>query len=211
MKFLIGIVFLFIAFGVFGQEYPDSGFTNKAEAKNLMVNGLKEGKWCEYVYDNNLLPTTDSTVARYYYLTVYKAGKYCGIRRVYYKNGVLRDLFPYNTDGVINGIEKVYRENGTIWAENPWINGKHTGTYKQYFSDGKLMQEYYSDNGKQTGPEKWYYEDGTLESETYYTEGVKNGIKKEYYEDGKLKSATTFTNGEKETTKNYDENGNEIK
>ncbi|HTB30831.1 MAG TPA: hypothetical protein VK808_02330, partial [Bacteroidia bacterium] len=48
MKFLIGIIFLFIALGAFGQDYPDSGFTNKAEAKNLMVNGLKEGKWVEY-------------------------------------------------------------------------------------------------------------------------------------------------------------------
>ena len=29
----------------------EQGFTNKAEAKNLMVNGLKEGKWMEYFND----------------------------------------------------------------------------------------------------------------------------------------------------------------
>jgi len=29
-------------------EYPDSGFTNKAEAKNLIVHGRKEGKWIAY-------------------------------------------------------------------------------------------------------------------------------------------------------------------
>ena len=49
MKLLIGIVLLAFTLTAFGQqEWADSSFTNKAEAKNLMVNGLKDGKWIEY-------------------------------------------------------------------------------------------------------------------------------------------------------------------
>ena len=32
--------------------YPNNnGFTDKAEAENLLVNGVKEGKWIEYTKD----------------------------------------------------------------------------------------------------------------------------------------------------------------
>lgn len=53
MKALILILPPSLTLSAFGQTPPDSGFTNKAEAKNLMVNGLKEGKWIEY-YDTDL-------------------------------------------------------------------------------------------------------------------------------------------------------------
>jgi len=46
--FTILILFFCFALAAIGQsDYPDSGFTNKLEAKNQLVNGLKEGKWVE--------------------------------------------------------------------------------------------------------------------------------------------------------------------
>ena len=54
---LIVILSLSFAGTAFGQltpmEYPDSGFTNKAEAKNEMKDSLKEGKWVEYYLRGN--------------------------------------------------------------------------------------------------------------------------------------------------------------
>ncbi len=107
MKFLIGIVFLFVALGALGQsslgqkyklkiDYPDSGFTNKIEAKNIKVSGIPEGKWIEYL-DNDIeveegemmKPLTNDTNAPYYVLTVYRQGYRYGIERGYYKNGKL--------------------------------------------------------------------------------------------------------------------------
>ena len=49
----------------------DQGFTNKAEAKNQIINGLKEGKWIEYV-DGQDKVTTD-TNAPIYLLTFFFA------------------------------------------------------------------------------------------------------------------------------------------
>jgi len=45
MKPLILILFLCIAC----NNITEQGFTNKAEAKNEKINGLKEGKWIEYL------------------------------------------------------------------------------------------------------------------------------------------------------------------
>jgi antitoxin component YwqK of YwqJK toxin-antitoxin module len=58
---------------------------------------------------------------------------------------------------------------------------------------------------------KAYYSNGVLKWEVPFTNGKIDGVKREYYENGKIKTETIFTNGVKGATKNYDENGNEIK
>src|ERR1700728_4756526 len=99
MKRIILILSLFSSLTVFGQqpEYPDSGFTNKAEARNLIMNGKEEGKWCEYIAKifwtygdvggvkdsiispddtSKFTPHSDSNYypTYWYYLSVYKDG-----------------------------------------------------------------------------------------------------------------------------------------
>src|ERR1700720_4657367 len=88
------ILFLSLTLTAFGQNLPDSGFTNKAEAKNLMVNGLKEGKWIEYM-DSNWLPTVDTV---YYLLVLYKQNYAFGLVHGYYRSGELYCIFP-NSNG----------------------------------------------------------------------------------------------------------------
>src|SRR5579863_6711406 len=100
----IGIV---IPFSLFAQQ--DSGFTNKAEAKNLMVNGLKEGRWIEYSDASNHY--TQDTNSPYYTLSTYKAGNLYGIVREYYKSGNICIETPY-VNGKKNGIERGYYKNG---------------------------------------------------------------------------------------------------
>src|ERR1700722_8015952 len=101
---LIILISLFTTLTAIGQqpEYPDSGFTNKAEAKNLIVNGLKEGKWIEY-FGNDVITndTTSTTNTPYYRLTVYKASRTYGIEREY-----------FNT------------ESNQLFDETPYVNGK---------------------------------------------------------------------------------------
>jgi hypothetical protein len=137
MKYPLLLLSLSLTITIFGQDHPTSGLTNMAEAKNLTVNGLKEGKWIEYFgEENDLVVKTDKKHSTGYTLTIYKADKVCGAQQ--------------------------------------------------------------------------FYVDGKLTTEIIHT-GKGQSIYKSYYPSGKLMSETTYNNGVLLATKNYDENGNEIK
>jgi len=159
---LIILIFLSITLTAIGQQVPiDSGFTNKAEAKNLMVRAKKEGKWCEYFtqYIDYVSVTTDTTNATSYELTIYKKGKPIGIKRSYNRiDGHLNSEAPY-ANGKINGIVKFYYPNGKLFVESPYINGKINGVSKGYHENGKLMSETIFKKGKE-GKTKNYDENG---------------------------------------------------
>ena len=233
MKVLLILILSLFTLSAFAQEYPDSGFTNKAEAKNLTVNGLKEGKWVEYADDSNL--GTSDTNAPYYMLIVYMKGKprgklleyyksgklyiespllvndnLNGVAKEYYENGHLKEETPYINDKR-NGVEKEYYESGILKRETPYNNGKTNGIEKIYYESGKLKGEAPFKNDKESGVEKQYYENGTIWYETYYIGDNRNGVEKEYYESGKLKTETYYSKGKAGIIKNYDENAKEIK
>jgi antitoxin component YwqK of YwqJK toxin-antitoxin module len=220
MKPLVILILSFsFSLTAFGQiEYPDSGFTNKAEAKNITVNGLKEGKWVEYKFidsTNTIKPTKDSN-APYYELTVYKddtpigivkgyyksgklatlkqyfKGKRNGIDKAYYENGKLGSAFPYSND-TLNGLAKVYLQSGELEYECTYISGKEAGIAKEYYQNGDLSSENPYTNGKKNGIVKDYYHGKILKRETPYMNDRKNGVVKEYYESGKLKCEVSYT------------------
>jgi antitoxin component YwqK of YwqJK toxin-antitoxin module len=242
MRIPLTILSFFITLAAFTQQpnYPDSGFTNKVEAKNLMVNGKKEGKWIEYidVFGNS---TSILKEAYYYNLTIYKEDKPYGVSRQYsYKVNCLLNSYPYK-DGVVNGIVKFYYECVGLHWEVPFKNGKENGLAKEYNEKGKLITEVNYINGIKNGESKSYYYSGELRSkdiyidkkrekwhESYYKNGnieykdsadfedsseyPKYDVQKEYYENGKLKSETHFSYGNIiGVAKTYDENGNEIR
>jgi|SRR6185312_4758297 len=157
MKYLLFVILsLCFACNAIGQNYPDSGFTNKAEAKNLMVNGLKEGKWVEYIGLNDSI-TTD-TSAFFYCLSIYKGGKVNGIVRCYFNHGYLNSETPY-VDGKINGVQKFFYKSGKILETIDMTDGKANGMSKFYYESGKLKMVTPFINGKQ-GVGKGYYENG---------------------------------------------------
>jgi antitoxin component YwqK of YwqJK toxin-antitoxin module len=135
MKYLL-LIFSFFIIHCSLLAQQDSGFTHKAEAKNQMVNGLKEGKWCEFRAGGGTV-TADSIKASFYTLTVYKAGKPYGIVRWYHKGGELKSEVPY-TNGVENGVEKVY-SGGKLWLETIYTNGK-AGVTKTFDDSGKEIK-----------------------------------------------------------------------
>jgi antitoxin component YwqK of YwqJK toxin-antitoxin module len=149
MKFYLLAFLIFPGITVFAQPAlqdstrPDDqvgrGFTNKTEAKNIMLNGLKEGKWIEYltVNDNGTL-MADSSSASFYRLTIYKAGKPCGVVKEYTIKGVLLSETPYSW-GKRNGVSKEYcSRNGNLLYEDIYNNGRHAMT-KFYNENGKLQ------------------------------------------------------------------------
>jgi antitoxin component YwqK of YwqJK toxin-antitoxin module len=233
LTLILSLSFTLTAFGQQGQ-YPDSGFTNKAEAKNLMVNGKKEGKWIEYV--GGIFDTIIDSNAYFYQLTIYSAAVPRGMQRLYRKTGELFSETPYK-NGKINGTYKRYFEWGgliekctfiddkkvgidiwynesdkgsKLWREIPYIDGKINGVIKEYsFGDGKLEGETPYTNGKRNGIEKRYYSyDKHLMRETTFIDDTVIGVIKEYYDDGKLKDETPCTNGKRNgVEKEYYESG----
>jgi antitoxin component YwqK of YwqJK toxin-antitoxin module len=189
MKPLLIILISFLTtLTAFGQqpEYPDSGFTDSSEAKNITVNGLKEGKWVEY-FDDTEYPMGTSG----YILIIYKNGMKIGLERGYYLNGKLQWLSPY-TGGLINGVYKGYYENGILMQVIPYTNGMENGSAKYYIESGELSVETPYSDGNKNGIEKWYDENGKLEKEVSYNNGEK-GLIKEYYTNGKIKSESIDT------------------
>jgi antitoxin component YwqK of YwqJK toxin-antitoxin module len=210
-RFLILLISTLTTVTAFGQqpEYTDSGFTNKAEAKNLTVNGLKEGKWVEY-YGQYVLATVDSSKAITYNLSIYVDGNLNGIQREYWMDGVLHVETLY-IDDTIEGIQKEYYYNGVVKYKSFYTKGIATKVMEYYYPGGELMNEQPYVNGKQNGIERQYYISGKLWGEIPYINDVPNGMAKSYYEDGKLKSKTMYSGNLNGVTTNYDENGNEIK
>lgn len=180
---LIHIIFLFFTISGFGQETTsDSGFTNKNEATNTIVNGSKDGKWIEYEDENGNFTRKENST--FYELTIYKAGKSSGIARRYYNNG-------------------------TLESESPYKNGKIDGTSKIYLS-GKVVREIPYKEGMIDGIAKYYYDTGVLSAETPFEKGKINGIEKVYSEKGKLVREVIYKHGKVKGKKYFDENGNPL-
>jgi antitoxin component YwqK of YwqJK toxin-antitoxin module len=201
-----------------------SGFTNKAEAKNQLVNGLKEGKWFEYLDTTSVVEydtVVSDTNAPYYRLGIYHAGKLSGIVRGYYKSGKL--LFEtHYLNGLRNGSDRAYYENGKLMYEDTLINGKANGVHKEYYETGKLEMEVlltndslhlekdYDEDGvldrvtpitfsnrdslRIDGIQKLYYADGKIKEEIPNVDSKINGVDREYYESGKIRSEKPYQN-----------------
>lgn len=181
----------------------DSCFTNKREAKNLMINGLKEGKWLIY-QDSNANVISD-TNAPYYVLIVFRAGIPV-VGRGYTRRGSVNFEVPI-LNGMDNGLGKWYYDDGKFKAEVIFKNSKKNGVEKNYYESGVLESETPYKNDKQNGVEKDYYESGQLKGTYPFKNDEENGVEKEYWENGKLKSKTTFKNGESTETMNWDKDG----
>jgi antitoxin component YwqK of YwqJK toxin-antitoxin module len=175
--FILIVSFSFV-YSAHGQNLSDSGFTNKAEAKNLMVNGKKEGKWCELIYFDSSLRDTIG-----YFLAVYKAGKPNGIQRDYNQKGTLIQMDRY-VNGFRNGRCITYYDNGAIESESEYRMDTIIGASKVYDEDGKIKEPYI--HYKKEGIKKTYMPgDSSTWREKSYHNDLPDGEEKTYYK-GKL-------------------------
>jgi antitoxin component YwqK of YwqJK toxin-antitoxin module len=192
---LILSLYLSFTISAIGQNPIDSGFTNRAEAKNIWVHGAKEGKWIEYVYGKGIV-TSDTSKAIRYRLVIYKAGLANGMVRGYYKSGKLFAKLYYKK-GKEEGVGKTYYESGVISEEVPFKKGKRNGIRKDYYDNGTLQEEVPYTKDKMNGMAKIYFIDGDISEEDPYKNDQLNGIAKVYSEEGGLKSEISFTNGKR--------------
>lgn len=184
------------------------GFTNKVEAKNETINGLKQGKWLEYLKmsSNYQLISTFEDSATYYRLVNYKDDNFEGIERFYEVNGKLLSEVEF-----VNGKAniKIYYDNGILRNETPLTNGQANGVVRTFHENGQLSSEKIFTNGLANGISKTYYKNGKISFENTLLNNKLNGTSKFFNEQGQLASETFFENNVGTgTTKFYDENGN---
>jgi antitoxin component YwqK of YwqJK toxin-antitoxin module len=152
--FVTAILFFSLTLAAFGQsvidsgrphqytleEQTDSGFTNKTEASNQLIDGVKEGKWVEYykiVNGDEVIVT--SKHAPLYRLTIYKDNKPHGLVREYSRKGKLWSKIYYVRDK-LNKIE--YFANGTMNLKDSIMDSDEHGIIKTYFKDGHLGMQF---------------------------------------------------------------------
>jgi antitoxin component YwqK of YwqJK toxin-antitoxin module len=135
------------------------GFTNKAEAKNVLKSGKKEGKWLQY-FGKNTAIVKNPAEAESYSLTFYKNDVPVGMVRIYYISGKLKCESPFSETGEGEGVTKEYYESGKLKSEAPFTKGPLNGVVKSYYENGKLMSEGSFINGDEQGSIKRYDENG---------------------------------------------------
>jgi antitoxin component YwqK of YwqJK toxin-antitoxin module len=116
--FLILITSLSFTITALGQqEWADSSFTNKKEAKNKTIKGLKEGKWIEYfTVTNGVAVQTDEKHASAYTLTIYKANKPYRSTQYFMDGKIMTEMIHHGQD---SAFLRFYDENGKVVAEKP--------------------------------------------------------------------------------------------
>jgi antitoxin component YwqK of YwqJK toxin-antitoxin module len=106
------------------------------------------------------------------------------------KNGI----WYYNNE-IYNGKFIDYYYSGRIQGEGILKNGKLEGLRKMYYQNGKLSVERYYTNSISDGLEKEYYEDGTLKQKGILINGKEDGVWEIYFPNGQIKQRTNFKNG----------------
>ena len=81
------------------------------------------------------------------------------------KKGYLTEE-SYYVNGVLNGLSKKFREDGSMYSYN-YVNGELNGVHRSFNKDGALIDESYYKDGEQTLSRSWYA-NGIKRSEKNY-------------------------------------------
>jgi len=112
----------------------------------------------------------------------------------YHSNGQLRFKYPIK-GGQINGIGRIWYDDGTLECEEEYCNGRLSGVRRGWHKNGKLEIEVFYMHGLRHGICRIWYEDGTLRSTSSYVSGNLNGIWKIWHPNGILSWQCNYQNG----------------
>ena len=81
---------------------------------------------------------------------------------------------------------KYWYENGQLWEQEFYRNGKREGECKIWYESGQLRIQSFWRDGKREGECKEWYENGHLGVQLFYRDGKVEGEHKFWYENGQL-------------------------
>ncbi len=131
---------------------------DKIAAEGDYLNGQKEGSWTEY-YPTGVVKT----------ITSYVAGKKQGPQIIVDENGQLVEKVYFHNDQLHGVYIKFNRRN--IKEERTYQYGQLNGMVKIYHDNGKIMEESPYENGIREGIAKWYNTEGEVTIEYLYRNG----------------------------------------
>lgn len=96
------------------------------------------------------------------------------------ENGIVKDFYPDGQlktewrcqNGHLNGVSKLYFENGTVEKESSYADDVRQGVTNSYYESGELKSICNFKDGELDGDHKIFYENGTLKELTFYRDGI---------------------------------------
>jgi len=124
-------------------------------------------------------------------------------------NGLLKQYFIYNKNGLLDGESREYYEEGDIKSISHFKNHIPDGVFISYYQNGNMEEKYAYVNGQANGECLSYYENGKLEERYFLKNGEIDGEAFAYYPSGKLRGKEVQKLGKREGESIiYHENGN---
>ena len=120
-----------------------------------------------------------------------------GWYRRYDTEGVLRAKETFR-NGIKEGLQVWYREDGKVDREGTYVGGKRHGTYKVYYRSGQLRSRGTYERGKLEGEFLVYYVNGRVKAQGTYKGGKRHGTYSQYGEDGQIERADFYQHGDLE-------------
>lgn len=136
--------------------YPNGDIASIVAYKN----GLKDGYFL--IYGNDRKKAIEG---------FYKEGKKDSLERRFYANAVVEWETQYQ-NGLMNGIEKHFNDDGKLISSISYVNGKKHG-WSEYYDNGVLTSKIEFINDKPTGAYVTYNEDGTIQREVPRSKAAK--------------------------------------
>ena len=120
-----------------------------------------------------------------------------------FPNGLLKQYFTFNKDGLLDGESRQYYEEGEIKSVSSFKNNIANGTFISYYQNGNIKEKHTYKNGNEEGEGIFYYENGKIEEKCFMKNGKLNGEATVYFEDGKIRNKSIFKDGVKSEEETY--------
>lgn len=101
---------------------------------------------------------------------------------------------------------KKYYDNGQLWKQCFYRNGKLDGEFKSWYRNGQLIEHRFYRDGKLGGECKGWRENGQLYKQYFYNNGEREEYKN-WYRNGQLETHRLYHNKEQEEFKSWYNNG----
>ena len=180
--------------------------TNQVRYEGTFEHGKEVGEFKFYKPSSGAQPTAiknfaknNDTVAITYFTSKGKViskgqmlhKKRTGLWTYYHQDGTSVMMKESYVDGLLEGSQITYFENGKKTEEANYKQNKKEGKRFVYAEKGHILKEFTYVNDKMQGPVKFYEPDGTISIEGTYKNDKKDGLWK-YYENGQLKEEKRY-------------------
>ncbi len=116
------------------------------------------------------------------------------VKKEYFTGGQIRSEFIMDDDTGQNGLLKQYGYNGNVTSTVTKRNGVKDGIETGFDEQGRVIWKLNYVNGKQEGQQYAYYPNGDVMVSYTYVSGLKHGPAMSYNKDGSISKTVQYKN-----------------